>query len=63
MSTPFYLKPFYRLLALMLYMDVVRLPCNTDYWNNDNIWPYHPIMHEIRISQDRFAFMWRYFHI
>ena len=44
-------------------MGVAHLPCNTDYWKNYNTCPYHPIMHEMGMSQYWFEFMWIHFHI
>ena len=63
MSAPFDLQSFYHLLALIFYMGVVRLPCKTDFWKDDNTWPYHPIIHEMGMSRDRFTFLWINFHI
>ena len=48
---------------MILCMCVVSLPGKADYWKDDNIWPYHPIMHEMGISQYCFAFLWRHYHI
>ena len=58
MSDPFDLKLLYILFALIFYMGVVCLICKIDYWKDDNIWPYHPIMHEMGMIRDRFAFLW-----
>ena len=53
----------YYLLALIFYLGVVYLPCNTDCCKYDNTWTYHPIMNEMGMSQDQFEFLWRKFHI
>ena len=44
-------------------MGGVSLPCKTGYFKYDNICPYHPIVHEMGMSQYWFVFMWRHFHI
>ena len=44
-------------------MGVVCLPTKRDYWRNDDVWPYHPLMHDLDMTWDRFSFMWRHFHL
>ena len=44
-------------------MGFVCLTCKIEYWKYGNNCPYHPIMHEMGMSQDRFGFLWRHSHI
>ena len=63
MSVPFGNKPFHRLLAFISYMGIFYIPYKTDYWKDDSIWPYHPIIYEMEMSIYRFSFLGRHFHI
>ena len=38
-------------------MGVVCIPCKTYYCKTDNKFPYHPIINEMGMSQDRLEFM------
>ena len=57
------LSEMYQFFACIYYMGLVKLNAKTDYWRNDGFWPYHPIMHDMSMTRDRFAFVWRHFHL
>ena len=53
----------YHLLAMLYYFGICRLPTKPDYWSTDPYMPKHPLAHELGMTRDRFAFLWRHFHV
>mgnify|MGYP003324008950 FL=1 len=44
-------------------MGIARLPCKRDYWSTKKWMPYHPLVHELGMTRNRFLFIWRHFHV
>ena len=44
-------------------MEISRLPSKRDYWTTKEWMPYHPLVHELGMTRDRFLFIWRHFHV
>eukprot|EP00957_Ditylum_brightwellii_P173597 13216832-Ditylum_brightwellii.AAC.1 len=63
MSSSFTPSSVLYFLAIIYYMDSVCLPIKRDYWRNDIIWSYHPIMHNLAMNCEKFTNLWRHFHL
>ena len=48
---------------MMYYIGIVALPAKLDYWTTSPYHSFHKITHELGMTQDRFQFLWRHFHI
>ena len=60
---PLTLSSMYHFIAIIYYMGISRLPSKKDYWTTKEWMPYHPLVHELGMTRDRFLFIWRHFHV
>eukprot|EP00957_Ditylum_brightwellii_P142485 10855571-Ditylum_brightwellii.AAC.1 len=44
-------------------MGIVKLPCKSDYWHTNSLWPQHSIMTNVSMTQDCFAYLWQHLHL
>eukprot|EP00957_Ditylum_brightwellii_P136851 10435581-Ditylum_brightwellii.AAC.1 len=62
-SSEFTSATILHLIALIMYMVVVCLPCKVDYWSKDSCMSHHPIAHDLGMTQENSIFLWGHFHI
>ena len=62
-SAPLDRSSMYHFIAILYYMGISKLPSKRDYWTTKQWMPYHPLVHELGMTRDRFLFIWRHFHV